>query len=143
MSKFSSAIHLNSKLHASAKDFLEQELSKAGHPDIEPCHGDLFACLFKEGSLPLTELAKRCGRSKSTVSVMVTHLERKGYLQKNKDPSNARSRIIQLTQKGEALEPVFDDISQKIQDRLLIALSDNEIQQLELLLSKALKGFEA
>ncbi len=142
MPKFSSVIHQNAKLHASAKDFLELELSKAGHPDIEPCHGDLFACLFKDGPLPLTELAKRSGRSKSTISVMVAHLERKGYLQKTKDPSNARSRIISLTPMGEALEPLFQEISQKMQDKLLHALCANEIKELEILLTKALKSFE-
>lgn len=142
MSNFSSVIHLNAKLHSSAKDFLEFELSNAGYPDIEPCHGDLFDCLFKDGPLPLTELAKRSGRSKSTASVMVTHLERKGYLQKSKDPTNARSRIIKLTPKGEALKPIFEAISQKMQDNLKLVLADDEIIKLEQLLSKALNGFE-
>ena len=142
MLKFASVIHLNARLHATARDFLELELIKAGHPDIEPCHGDLFACLFNDGPLPLTELAQKSGRSKSTVSVMVTHLERKGYLQKEKDPSNARSRIICLTQKGAELESVFNKISQRMQDKLKNSLADSEIQRLELLLSRALNSFQ-
>ena len=143
MEKYSSVIHQNALLHEKARNYLEKELSLCGHDDIKSSHGDLFVVLFKKKSLPLTELATLCERSKSTVSVMVDHLQRKGYLTKEKSKEgDARTRNIALTAKGQSLQEIFDNISDAMQTKLEKTLSNEEIELLEKLLAKLCDAFD-
>lgn len=142
MAKYSSVIHQNALLHEKAQIYLEQELATSGHEDIKSCHGDLFVVLFEHENLSLTELASLCGRSKSTVSVMVEHLQRKGYLIKEKDAQgDARTRKIALTSKGRNLQELFETISSNMQTKLEHALNHDEITLLENLLEKLSTSF--
>ena len=142
MSDFSNIIHLNSLLHDLSSEFLKKELLLAGYADLEPCHGDLFFVLFEKKSLPLTELAACCGRSKSTISVMVNNLVKKGYLLKNKDPQCARTLKIALSTKGLKLEKVFISISTKMQSLINASLNEEEQHKLECVLGSLLNSFK-
>lgn len=53
-----------------SNEFFIAELQRRGIEDLVPAHGDLFTHLFGGGSLTVTELAERTGRTKSTVSVL-------------------------------------------------------------------------
>ncbi len=135
-------ISLNARLTTAAHDFLARRLTDAGHPDIEPCHGDVFVVLFAEDALGLTELARRSGRSKSTVSVMVRRLTALGYLEKITDEKDTRAVKIRLTEKGRQLKPVFDTISQTMAETLAEGLTDPQLEALETLLTQCLANFE-
>lgn len=134
-------VSLASRLSEAARGFLLQALSKAGHPDIEPCHGDIFAVLFSDEALSLTELAHRTGRCKSTVSVMVRRLTALGYLEKVRDEKDTRAVLIRLTDSGKALEPVFASISAEMTGILEEGLSTHELAMLEKLLSRSIVCF--
>ena len=135
-------LSLASRLTHAGNDFIQKALSEAGHPDIEPCHGDLFAVLFQTDAIGITELARRCGRSKSTLSVMVRRLTALGYLEKVPDPADTRAVIIRLTERGLRLRPVFDWISLGMTVTLSKSLADDELETFERLLGKAISGFE-
>ena len=142
MSAHSSVIHQNALLHEKARLFLDSELAKAGHPDIKSRHGDLFAVLFEHDEVTLTELASLCERSKSTVSVMVDHLQRKGYVIKEKTrDQDARSVFVSLTVEGRKLQKIFNEISDKMHARLEGIFSEDELQLLEKMLKKAATKF--
>lgn len=134
-------LSLASRLTHAGNGFIQEALSEAGHPDIEPCHGDVFAALFQTDAIGITELARRCGRSKSTVSVMVRRLTTLGYLEKVPDPDDTRAVLIRLTDRGRRLRPVFDWISLGMNVTLSRALSDDELEALERLIEKAISGF--
>ena len=68
-----------------SNEFFIAELQRRGIEDLVPAHGDLFTHLFGGGSLTVTELAERTGRTKSTVSVLAG--KREGGL----PPSRTRS----------------------------------------------------
>ena len=141
MNDFSNIIHLNAILHDLSFEFLKKELLLAGYADLEPCHGDLFSVLFEKKVMPLTELAVCCGRSKSTISVMVNSLVKKGYLLKNKDPGCARTLQIELSEKGLKLEKVFISISQKMQSLINASLNEAEQRKLEFVLQRLANSF--
>lgn len=134
-------ISLASRLSEAARGFLLQALAKAGHPDIEPCHGDIFAVLFSGDALGLTELAHRTGRCKSTVSVMVRRLTALGYLEKVRDEKDTRAVLIRLTDSGKALEPVFASISAEMAEILEEGLTAKELETLEALLARSIACF--
>ena len=135
-------ISLNARLTAAAHEFLSRRLTEAGLAEIEPCHGDIFAVLFAENELGLTELARKSGRSKSTVSVMVRRLTSLGYLEKVINETDTRAVRIRLTPKGHQLKPVFDTISQAMADTLAQGLPDGQLEALEALLTHCLGNFE-
>ena len=143
MSRFRPLVHLSSRLSDGAKRYLTKSLAAAGHSDLEPCHGDVFVVLFAEDCLSLTELARRSGRSKSTLSVMVRRLTALGYLEKAADDEDTRAVKIRLSQKGEALRPVFERISQSMQDVLAASFTEEELASFEEFLSRAGDRFEA
>ncbi len=136
-------IALSSRLSASGRRFILQELSKAGHPDIEPCHGDVFVVLFENDNIGLTELARLSSRSKSTISVMVRRLTTLGYLEKEDDQTDTRAVRIRLSEKGQKLRPVFEKISKNMQKILSKGFSNSDLENFEQLLSRALKNFDA
>lgn len=142
MSAFSPIISLTARLSAQSHQFLLAHLKAAGFPDIAPCHGDVFAVLFHEDGLGLMELARRSGRSKSTVSVMVRRLTSLGYLEKTTDLRDPRAVCIRLSQKGRQLRPVFDAISEVMQQTLATHFTPEELKTFEALLRKGSRNFE-
>jgi DNA-binding MarR family transcriptional regulator len=56
-------------------------------------------------------LARSLGLSKSTVSRMVDHLERRGWLQRRQDDEDGRVRYLSLTAKGLRLAQQIDQSS--------------------------------
>lgn len=124
------------RVHELSRNYLQEELAKAGLADLEPCHGDVFKVLFEKGVLPLSELARLAGRSKSTASVMVGRLEKLGFVQKVKDAEDSRAVAVSLTEKGKSLEATFAQISERLQERITRGLVDQEIEDLQYLLDQ-------
>ena len=85
----------------------------------------------------MTELAERTGRTKSTVSVLAGKLEKAGYLLREPDPRDARVLRLRLTEKGEALDKVFAEISEELHRRMLATLGPDNLTLLERLLEKS------
>lgn len=142
MPRFRPLVHLTALLADATKQYLTKSLAEAGHAGLEPCHGDVFVVLFAEDNLSLTELARRSGRSKSTVSVMVRRLTALGYLEKVEDADDSRAVRIRLADKGVALRPVFDRISQAMQDVLTQGFTGKELSAFENFLARAKENFE-
>lgn len=142
MEKFSQIVSLAAKFHAASHAFLVSSLEKEHLTDIEPCHGDVFECLFTEDGLNLSELARRSGRSKSTVSVMVRRLEKLGYLKKEGNKDDSRALRIFLTEKGRELKPKFACISQALETAVSEGFTQKELATFEKYLAKALENFK-
>ena len=142
MPRFRPLVHLTALLADATKQYLTKSLADAGHAGLEPCHGDVFAVLFAEDCLTLTELARRSGRSKSTVSVMVRRLTTLGYLEKAGDADDSRAVRIRLTPQGKALRPVFDRISKAMQDVLTQGFTGKELSAFEDFLARARENFD-
>ena len=113
-----------------------RELSALGIYDIHPAHGDILMQLYTEDGLTVTELAQKTQRSKSTVSVLVDRLCENGYLVKWRLPNDQRTITVRLTEKARDIKPHFDRISQTLNERLTEALTENEADTLEILLSR-------
>lgn len=76
-------------------------LKSHGH-DIPLNQARVFQRIAPEGSR-LAELAEAAQVSKQTVGSIVDQLERAGYVQRIPDPSDARARLVTLTEKGHEL----------------------------------------
>ncbi len=128
-------------LLAGTSTFVSAEMKKRGIEGLVPSHGNLLVQLFGGNALTVTELAQRTGRTKSTVSVLAGKLEQAGYLVREPDPSDGRLLRLRLTEKGEAVEEAFAEVTRAMQDKFREGLTEEELDLLEALLIKSARVF--
>lgn len=119
-----------------ANRLIVDQLKEYGIEDILPAHGAVLVRLFANETMTLGQVAKEIKRDKSTVTTLANRLERAGYIEKTKDPGDARVSIITLTLKGKELRPVFDKISVRLLETLYAGFSDLEKEVLVTLLGR-------
>ena len=124
--KYSAIFSHASRLRESGNRFILAELEKVGLSDIAPSN--------------MSELAKQVHRTKSTVTALVEKLERNGYVLRIPDPEDSRGVLVRLTDKGRALEPAFEAISNGLQRLITDRLSEEEAALLARLLDKCVNG---
>jgi DNA-binding MarR family transcriptional regulator len=76
---------------------------EAGYDDLNPAHVRLFRYPTLDRLRP-TEIAERMQITKQSVHNLLAHLEDRGYIERQPDPSSRRSRIVRLSPKGQRLE---------------------------------------
>ncbi|MQY06231.1 MarR family winged helix-turn-helix transcriptional regulator [Actinomadura macrotermitis] len=80
-------------------DDVHAELAEQGHPHLKPLHGTVFQAIGPQGATAV-ELGRRLGVSKQAAGKMIDSLERLGYLERTRDPHDARRKIVRLTGHG-------------------------------------------
>ena len=71
----------------------------AGYDDIGPAHFNILQHPTPDGIRP-TELAARAQMTKQAANRLIRHLEHRGYLTLEPDPTDQRARIVRLTDRG-------------------------------------------
>src|SRR6266545_3108257 len=84
----------------------------AGYDDLSPAHLATFRNPTPDGMRP-SQLAEEMQITKQSVNEVLGHLERRGYLVREPDPDDSRSRRIRLTDSGRHLEEVVRVASRK------------------------------
>lgn len=75
-------------------------LHRGDDPDLSQHERQLLHHVPAEGGTPLSALAAHLALPKSTASVVVKDLERRGFLRRRRDPADERRLAIVLTPKG-------------------------------------------
>jgi DNA-binding MarR family transcriptional regulator len=86
----------------------------------------------------LSDLARRLGVSKPTVTVAVDALERKGYVRKVRSLEDKRVLHVMLTARGKASAELHESIHRGYAGKIAAGLEPGELDSLRELLSKAL-----
>ena len=78
-------------------------LETSGFSDLQPAHSAVFQPLWDvpEGAR-LTSLARQSRITKQSMSALVDHLEKHGYVERVADPDDARASLVRLTARGRA-----------------------------------------
>jgi DNA-binding MarR family transcriptional regulator len=100
----------------------------------------LLQQLAEAGELSVNELAQRTHTHQSTVSTVITKLEKAGLVSRTRSASDARVQLLALTTKGRAK---LKDKQETVQHRLIRSigrLSEKEQQQLSMLLTAVIHG---
>ncbi|MBO6273420.1 MarR family transcriptional regulator [bacterium] len=127
---------LVSKIHEKGNRFIIEELKKNGAEGLVPSHGDILVCLYQNNKMTMKDIADTIHRTRPTVTVLVDKLEKSGYLKREISQEDNRYTYIVLTKKGQDFKPVFEKISQNLNDMLYKNLSEQEADILENLLQK-------
>lgn len=135
------ALSLISRIRDSANKLIVSELEDHGVEGIVPSHGDILACLYQNGPVTMKDLSQYIHRTKPTVTVLVNKLVELGYVIREKDSGDNRITYIKLTEKGAGLEPVFNKISERLNEIIYAGLNETEGENFEKLLEKILQRF--
>ena len=76
-----------------------EALAAAGYDDFTPAQARVFQRISADGTR-LTELAEQAQVTKQTAGFLVDQLEQAGYVRRAPDPTDARARLVQITERG-------------------------------------------
>jgi DNA-binding MarR family transcriptional regulator len=135
-------VWLISAIRYQSVEFLADALAERGIEDLNPSHGALLSSLFgRGGKASMKELLKSGTRKKTTLTEMANKLERQGYLRRERDPEDARSTVLVLTDKAIKIKKDFDEISISLLERTWSGFDDREKASLVALLERMLGNY--
>ena len=129
-------LSLISKIREYGNRFIVEELKRNGIEGLVPSHGDILICLYEQTKMTMKDISDKIRRTRPTVTVLVDKLEKLGYVKREVSKEDNRYTYIVLTQKGLDFKPLFEKISDDLNDILYKNLSDSEADTLEKLLDK-------
>ncbi|MGW4354576.1 MarR family winged helix-turn-helix transcriptional regulator [Nocardia sp. NPDC004582] len=92
---------------AEVTDAIHNGCVAAGFTDIRPTHGFAFVRMAPAGAT-VVEIAEHLGVTKQAASQLVDELVKKGYARRNPHPTDARAKLITLTERGWACTRAAD-----------------------------------
>jgi DNA-binding MarR family transcriptional regulator len=120
-------------LHREYAVAIDASLAEAGFGDIASGDAKAFPFIPPQG-IPIRDLAARAGVRKQTMAQSVGRLEQAGYLQRHPNPSDRRSQLIMLTERGKAVQPAAAAAGNAIEGRWAQLTSPEELEALRDLL---------
>jgi DNA-binding MarR family transcriptional regulator len=84
---------------------LHRRLTERGHAEVRPPHGMVFQFLDDEGTR-VSVLAERAQITKQSMAELVAHLEEHGYVERIRDPSDGRAKLVRSTARGQEVTAI-------------------------------------
>ncbi|OEH87002.1 hypothetical protein BHU72_01740 [Desulfuribacillus stibiiarsenatis] len=140
--KTNNIISLISNARAVANTFLKQELKKHGLQELVPAHGSILFALINAEQMTMKDLASAIRRDKSTLTALVTKLEKLGYVLRFTSYDDHRVSFVKLTDKGRELKESFEAISKSLIETGLKDLSPTEKETIAIILTKIIQNYD-
>ncbi len=122
--------------------FIEQRLRENEVDDLITSQGNVLTALYENnGRLTMSQIAQKIGKDKSTVTPLVDKLLKLGYIDKEKNEKDKRITYIRLTERGIALKPKFDSISNQVYETAYKDFTTEEKETFLRLLKKLNENF--
>ena len=93
-------------------DGIQAGVAERGFADVRPAHGFAFVRISR-GDATVVDVATHLGISKQAASQMVELLVRRGYVERVRHPTDARSSILTLTSTGRACTRAAEDAADR------------------------------
>jgi DNA-binding MarR family transcriptional regulator len=121
---------------------IDAALREAGFGDIRPAHSNVFPFVPPEG-ITVSGLAELARMRKQSMAEAVEQLERMGYVERRPNPQDRRSRLVFLTERGEAVRPVTHATAARVEERWAQLTSPAELEELRAMLLRLLTELRA
>ena len=121
--------------HRALEARLLAELATAGFDDITPAQGRIAARIGPAGTR-LTDLAEQALVTKQTAGYLVDQLEKAGYVQRVPDPTDARARLVQMAERGQAVVAIARRVEAEVEAEWAAHLGGEATAQLRAGLEK-------
>ena len=139
--KTDNTAHQLSYARRQINEFLQDEMEAVGLEGFVPSHGDLISQLSRHSPMTMTDLSDAIHRDRSTVTTLVKKLVKLGFVQLEGNPKDSRSRLVSLTEQGEALYDDFHDISIRLMQVTWQGINVEEREQFRTLLDQIIRNF--
>jgi DNA-binding MarR family transcriptional regulator len=116
-------------------EVLHRRFAERGHPDIRAPHGDVMQFL-DDGGTRVSVLAERAQMTKQSMAELVAHLEQLGYVERVRDPSDRRAKLVRATRRGQELYAIAREVVAEIEAEWTRRLGKGKMRQLRELLEE-------
>lgn len=100
-----------SKIKDIACEYVGKRLKENGFDGLVPSHGEIiFLLCQKDRPIAINEIVKATNKPKSTLTSNLRTLKKYGYINRLSNPDDSRSCIIELSEKGKTLIPIFQEV---------------------------------
>lgn len=136
-------VHFLSSTRKKMIKFIQNELKKNGLSEIDPSYGNILTVLYESNDmLTMNEVAKKTGKDKSTITVLVNKLCKLGYIEKIKCENDNRVTYIGLAEKANNIRNKYIQISKNLNKTVYNNFSEVEKKEFLRLLKKMNKNFD-
>ena len=104
--------------------------------------GKILYCLWQGNKMTATELSKKSGLAKTTLSAMLARMDEQGLIAIEDSPPDKRSVTISLTPAAETLRAEYDNVTREIENIYYKGFTDEEVEQFESYLKRVLNNLE-
>lgn len=112
-----------------------QALADAGYDDFTPAQARVFQRIAPEGSR-LTDLAEQASITKQSAGFLVDQLQLAGYVERVPDPTDARARLIRITERGGETLPLAAAVVSEVETEWSEYLGTRRMEQLRGILAR-------
>jgi DNA-binding MarR family transcriptional regulator len=112
-----------------------ERVMAAGYDDIGPAHFNVLQHPTPDGLRP-SEVAARGQMTKQAANRLIRHLESRGYIALEPDPTDQRARIVRLTDQGWALIRTIREAVAEVESEWSERLGERNFRTLRRLLKE-------
>lgn len=131
---------LISQIHQVCGRVWNKLLRDEGLQDLEGARGRIIFSLWAEDNVPIKRLCEKTSLDKSTLTGIISRLERDGFIKREASKEDSRSVIISRTGKDSLFENRVPDVSKKMNDIFYKGFSEEEITSFEAQLERILQN---
>ena len=117
-------------------------LRENGITELNGAQGTILYALWNSEAMTIREIADAASLAKTTLTSMLSRMEKAGLVTQKENPADARSKLIALTDKARELGNVYQKVSSSMQEAYYRGMSEEEINTFETALRKVLKNLE-
>ncbi len=117
-------------------------LRENGITELNGAQGTILYALWNSEAMTIREIADAASLAKTTLTSMLSRMEKAGLVTQKENPADARSKLIALTEKARELGNVYQKVSSSMQEAYYRGMSEEEISAFETTLRKVLKNLE-
>ena len=104
--------------------------------------GKILYCLWQGNKMTATELSKKSGLAKTTLSAMLARMDEQGLIAIEESPTDKRSVTISFTPAAETLRAEYDNVTREIENIYYKGFTEEEVEQFESYLNRILNNLE-
>ncbi len=121
---------------------MDEQLRKRGITELGFSHIRIIIILHVFKVLSMKEVTEKISKDKSTVTILVNKLEKKGYLRKKVCEEDRRVTYLELEDKAKEILNIIFEVSDIFQNRVENILDEEERKMFIKIMSKLIENWE-
>lgn len=120
--------------------FMDEQLRKRGITELGFSHIRIIIILHVFKVFSMKEVTEKISKDKSTVTILVNKLEKKGYLRKKVCEEDRRVTYLELEEKAKEILNIIFEVSDIFQSRVEKILDEEERKMFIKIMSKLIEN---